>query len=267
MPVDHERIRSKGWCQGRVFSKADNAAIAGEIPDNSRLILVSHDCDIVHAGNDEPYVEICVARRLEDGPNGLYRWARHPRRLDIEVQIDGAGVGYCIESSRRMSIDRARLESIAPDETATIHTRELTQLTVWLGKRYTRIALPDAFNERRRETQDRVKRVLKRNGQYISGLMIAMHPKDELEAGQNYEIHLVALMLRGDFDIANRREQITDAVAEIAHYLQQCDGIEVVASEVRSEVQFTLHDARYFVELGFDDLSLRKNPEHPRLPL
>lgn len=266
MPVDHQRIRSNGWRQGRVFCKADTEAITGKIPDNSRLVLVSHDCDIVHAGHDEPYVELCIARQLKDGPDGLYRWARHPRRLDIEIQIDSAGVGFCIESSARRFIERAKLQGIAPDQTATIHTRELTQLSIWLGKRYTRVALPDAFNERRRKTRDRVKRVLRRNSQHISGLMVALQPKGELKAGQNYEIHLVALMLIDDFNSVDRRGQITDAVEEIAHHLQECDGIEVVDSEVRSEAQFTLHDARYFVELSFDDLSLRENPQHPRLP-
>lgn len=266
MPVDHQRIRSNGWRQGRVFCKADTEAITEKIPDNSRLVLVSHDCDIVHAGHNEPYVELCIARQLKDGLNGLYRWARHPRRLDIEIQIDSAGVGFCIESSTRRFIERAKLEGIAPDETATIHTRELTQLSIWLGKRYTRVALPDAFNERWHKTQDRVKRVLRRHSQYISGLMVALQPKGELRSGQNYEIHLVALMLIGDFNSLDRRGQITDAVGEIAHHLQECDGIEVIDSEVRSEAQFTLHDARHFVELSFDDLSLRENPQHPRLP-
>lgn len=266
MPVDHERIRANGWRQGRVFTEADTTAILDNAPANARLILVSHDCDIVHAGDDESFVEVCVAELLNDGVDSLYCWARHPRRLDIEIQIDGGGTGYCLEASQRKLIDRSELEQYRPDHDALLPGRELTQLTLWLSNRYTRVALPDAFNERRRPSQNRVKRILRRNSQHMSGLMIAMLPQGEPKDDQDYEIQLVALMLRDDFKNDEHRGQVSDAIQAIAAVLQQCDGIEVVDSDARSEENFSFHDARYFVELSFDDLSLREDPEHPRLP-
>lgn len=263
---DHELIRANGWRQGRIFSPEDTATILEHCEANARLILVSHDCDVVHAGDDEPYVEVCVASHLEDGVDGLYRWARNPRRLDIEVQLDGAPVGFSLLACDKQRVSRTELERCVPDQSASLSTRELAEVAIWLGKRYTRVALPDGFNERRRPANDAVRRILRRSSQFISGLMIALNPKGDIGPEHDYEVHFVALMLKDDYQDDHHRNRVEEAVNRIADRLQACDDIEVIDSAVRSEEMFTYHDARYFVELGFDDLSLRADPEHPRLP-
>ena len=93
-----------------------------------------------------------------------------------------------------------------------------------------------------------------------------MMPKGEANNDEKYRIRLVALMPRDDFRNDERRGEISDAIQEIADAFQECDGIEVLDSDVKSEESFSLHDAHYFVKLSFDDLSLREDPEHPRLP-
>ena len=266
MPIDHERIRDNGWRQGRIFSLDDTATITEQVGTTSRLIVVSHDCDIVHAGDHEPHVELCLAEHLPQGANGLYRWARHPRRFDLEIAVDGAQSGFRLNASDKQLHDRALLEAYRPDDSASLSEVELTRLTVWLAKRYNRIALPDTFNNRCVAAENRVRRILRRDGEFLSGLLIALNPRGEQDDADPYEIHLVGLMRRDNYDNAEQRTRIELAITEVGAALDTCAGINVVESEVQSEAAFTLHDLDYFIELSFDDLSLHADPPEPRLP-
>ena len=143
MPIDHRRIRTNGWRQGSVFSDEDTAALSENPVPGSRLILVTHDCDLVHNGEHEPHIEVCLAEHLENGVDGNYRWARHPRRIDVQLDIDGEQAAFCLHAAKRQWLDRAKLQDIQPDASSLLAEAELTRLTVWLAKRYTRTALPD----------------------------------------------------------------------------------------------------------------------------
>lgn len=266
MPIDHERIRENGWRQGRVFSLDDTATITEQEGTTSRLIVVSHDCDIVHAGDHEPHIELCLAEHLPEGANGLYRWARHPRRLDLEIALDDAQIGFCLNASDKQLHSRAVLEAYRPDDSALLPEVELTRMIVWLAKRYNRVALPDAFNLRCTAAESRVRRVLRRDGELLSGLFIALKPRGEQDEEEPYEVHLVGLMRRDDFENAGQRTRIELAINQVGAAMDGCAGINVVEAEVQSEAAFTLHDLDYFIELSFDDLSLRADPPNPRLP-
>ena len=266
MPIDHERIRENGWRQGRVFSLDDTATITEQVGTTSRLIVVSHDCDIVHTGDHEPHIELCLAEHLPEGANGLYRWARHPRRLDLEIAIDDARIGFRLNASDKQLHNRAVLEAYRPDDSALLPEVELTRMIVWLAKRYNRVALPDAFNLRRAAAEDRVRGILRRDGEFLSGLFIALKPRGEQDEEERYEIHLVGLMRRDNYENIEQRTRIELAINQVGAALDACVGIDVVEAEVQSEATFTLHDLYYFIELTFDDLSLRVDPPEPRLP-
>lgn len=266
MPIDHELIRRNGWRQGAIFSPESTAEIIDGANDGSRLIVVSHDCDIVHRGDQEPHVEVCVADPLTNGVDGQFRWARHPRRLDVNLEISDGAAGYRLEAFNRKQFNQSILEQYEPDAQAVCPPEELTRITVWLAKRYTRAALPDTFNARQEPARDRIRNILRRNSEIMSSIQIALEPKAELGQDEQYRVHIIALMLKDDYDTENLRIQIEEAINQIARALHECDGIEVVEAAVVSEDSFTLHASRFFVELNFDDLSLRAVPEHPRLP-
>jgi hypothetical protein len=104
MPIDAAAIQNLGWRQGSVFTlQASTPVVVANrerisvpqftIPDEARLILVSHDCDIVHPGPHEPRIEVCPAVRLNGALSGNFTGTRNPRRLHIELEIEGAGQG------------------------------------------------------------------------------------------------------------------------------------------------------------------------------
>ena len=266
MPIDPERIRTNGWRQGSVFSVEDTAALVENPLAKSRLILVSHDCDLAHRGEHEPHIELCTAEFLEDGIDGNYRWARHPRRIDVQIEINGAQIPFCIHAAKRHQLDRSMLQDYQPDDTAILSEAELTRLTIWLAKRYTRAALPDAFNLRIQPAQDRVRRILRRNGKHLSSLLVSLKPLAELTDGEPYDLNLVGLMRHEHYENIELREQLTVVVNQVSGAIEHCDGINVLDTDLLSESEFTLHNLRYFIELTLDDLSLRDEPPDPRLP-
>jgi hypothetical protein len=104
MPIDAAVIQNLGWRQGSVFKLAASTPIIQahrwhiavhefSIPDDARLILVSHDCDVVHPGPHEPRIEVCPAVRV-NALSGNFTGTRNPRRLHIELEISGATQAY-----------------------------------------------------------------------------------------------------------------------------------------------------------------------------
>jgi hypothetical protein len=66
MPMDVPSIVGHGWRQGSLFTLEASQALLGEkrTHANSRLILASQDCDIVHRGNGEPFVDTFEAKPI-----------------------------------------------------------------------------------------------------------------------------------------------------------------------------------------------------------
>ena len=265
MPIDHMRIRANGWRQGSVFSVEDTAALSNDQVAGSRLVVVTHDCDLVHNGEYEPHIEVCLAEHLENGVDGNYRWARHPRRLDLQLNIDGAPAAFCLHAAKKHRLDRSRLEDLRPDASALLSEVELTRLTVWLAKRYTRAALPDVFNLRLQTAQTRIRRLLRRDGTHLSSLLISLKPFEELTEGDEYDVHIVGLVRHEHHENGELRAQLNATVNQVSSLVEQCAGINVLDTDVLSEDEFTLHNLQYFVELTLDDLSLRTNPPDSRL--
>jgi hypothetical protein len=66
MPMDVPSIVGHGWRQGSLFTLEASQALLGEkrTHADSRLILASQDCDIVHRGNGEPFVDTFEAKPI-----------------------------------------------------------------------------------------------------------------------------------------------------------------------------------------------------------
>jgi hypothetical protein len=257
MPINNDRIRANGWRQGQLFTIEDTAKITGAKSETSRLLIVSHDCDIVHSGNQQPHIEMFLAEKLPDGVNGQFCWARHPRTLDFEVEENGSIEAYRICASGQVSDQRELLEAYKPDPLINLPESEVLKLVTWLAKRYSRTALPDTLNNRIAPAQKKVRKALQRDGATLARLMIAIKPGGECAPNESYEIYLLGIMCKADHDVEKDRETVINLVNKVAEPLDECEGIKVVDADVLSETEFSLHDERNFIESNFDDLSLR----------
>jgi len=278
MPIDAAVIQSLGWRQGSVFTlQASMPIIVANrerisvpqftIPDDSRLILVSHDCDVVHPGPHEPRIEVCPAVRLNGVLSGNFTGTRNPRRLHIELAVDGTPHGYELRAPTRFPLPREILQESAPDANVRITTKHHRHFCHWLAKRVRRTALPTAFDQRVPSgTRSAMRSVLHPLADSVDSFLIAIDPRDEeLRPDQNYAVQVVALMDAADFADQQRREAVEGAMHELQNMLDHCDGIELEACVCHSMAEMTVDIFRDFSIWDYDELSLEAGVQPPEL--
>jgi|SRR5690349_15534974 len=276
MPIDAAVIQTLGWRQGSIFTldASTPIVIANRdrisvpqfiIPDDARLILVSHDCDIVHAGPHEPRVEVCPAVPIS-ALSGNFTGTRNPRRLHIEMEIDGARRCHELRAPTRFVIPREALQLSAPDSAARLTPEHHRHFCHWLAKRVRRTALPTEFDARvSKQTRSAIRNILNPLAGGIHSLLIAIDPSDqELGPEDGYAVQVVALMENDDFLNQQMREAVEGAMKGIEALLDGCEGIELDACICQSTAAITLDEYVAFSPWDYDDLSLEAGAVVPQ---
>ena len=277
MPIDAALIERLGWRQGSLFTLAasrplvlahrESIAIPGyTIGGDSRLILVSHDCDLVHRGVHEPRIEVCLAVPHLGGLDGNFTGTRNPRRLHVEIEIDGATGAFELRAPTRFQLSREILQESAPDPNARIAARHHNYFCHWLEKRVRRRALPTEFDRRiDSRTRARIRVALAPLRASVDSLLIAIDPDDvDLPPEQPYAVQVVALMESADYAVAQRRAAVDIAVQRIQELLDLCPGIDLDACISQSMGEMTIDVYRDFLIWDVDDLSLDADVDPPR---
>lgn len=277
MPIDATAIQNLGWRQGSVFTLpasmpivvANREQIAVPqftIPDDARLIIVSHDCDIVHPGPHEPRIEVCPAVRLNGPLSGNFTGTRNPRRLHIELEIGGALHGYELRAPTRFPLPREVLQDSAPDANARITAKHHLHFCHWLAKRVRRTALPTAFDQRvPAQARSAIRNLLHPLVDSIDSILIALDPQDEeLGPEEAYVVQVVALMEPVYFADQHRREVVEAAMQTMQNVLDNCDGIELEACVCQSMADITVDVFRDFSMWDYDQLSLEAGGQAPQ---
>lgn len=277
MPIDAAAIQNLGWRQGSIFTlQASTPIVVANrerigvpqftIPDDARLILVSHDCDVVHRGPHEPRIEVCPAVRLNGPLSGNFTGTRNPRRLQIELDVAGTLHGYELRAPTRFDLPREILQDSAPDPDAHITAKHHRHFCHWLAKRVRRTALPTAFDQRvSPQVRSAIRTLLHPLADTIDSILIALDPRDEeLGPDQNYVVQVVALMEAVDYADQQRRAAVEAAMGNMQNLLDDCDGIELDACVCQSMSEMTIDVLRDFSTWDYDELSLETGANLPQ---
>lgn len=142
-------ILERGWRQGSVF---DPRGILENIPlmDGELLVLCTQSCTVVSPQfTKDPIVEGMVVKPLaEYRSRGFEATGKNQRKLHIEV-INHPQF-KCIECdiNRRFFFDREKLLSLKQLPEFVIGDNGSIKLSGWIGRAYTRIALPNLLVDR-----------------------------------------------------------------------------------------------------------------------
>lgn len=255
-------IRTNGWRRGNFLNESCTPEVLEQCGQshhpNSRLVLLSHDCDIVHNRNSEPNTEVCVAEPLEGDLNGNYTHGKSPRILHIGIDLPDTSRHFEIHASKRFWIDRSLLREHTPDDLLKFDGKNLDILIDWITYKYNRAAFPDAFNDRLGPSLKDIQKVAKRSGDNLSAVYLALSPNEELDGDQDYQVHLVGLMEPDQFSIQELRLACAEAIREISTKIHGCNGINVEDYEIRSTDGITLHEIGQFARFSFDYLTHRQ---------
>ena len=261
-------IRKNGWRQGAIFPVA--AMSAPEFmqihrpEDDALYITISQSCDILHWSlENEPVVEVLRAYPVESGQSDLEK-GRHPRsyRLLVHKKSDESQHWYETNIRERYSISRRVCARYSSDQDMCITTAEISNLARWLASRYTRPALPDAFNARINKGRTKIRKILQKHSEqdktipsdFLSNLFLNVTDK-ELPEHEFYEVSLLGTMKLSDYENQEIRDKTNEVVRSIAAEMALCHNI--IANDLcRSEQQVSLHMLRDYRKYSiFDDLT------------
>ena len=194
---DSEAVARLAWRQGSILRPKLAQHAHRYAPkrvamnDEDRLIVTSHDCDVVSPSLDkEPVVEIlrgqiATARRVDTQLSG----GRNPRMLHLAFEAGATGAVLVCLVHDRWPIPRDLLQREVPQ--GQLADKERRLVAEWLAKRYIRAAFPTAFDRRWRAKTKTWKRLLRRYSEWLQGVYLRLNTLSELPEDAPYRCHLI----------------------------------------------------------------------------
>jgi len=259
MAFDVAEIKQRGWQQGSLFNIASTREmlVAQHSGDEARLILASHDCDILHQGDHEPKIDTFVATPIQR-ISVLDAKARNARRLHISIAVDGTPRNHEIKFWSRTILPRECLKVHAPDEGAVLG-ENLPIFREWLGKRYDRAAWPDAFNTRlkRHGTDRAIRDILTPSEHCFRGIFLDIEPEAEELTNDEvpYSVRVAMVMTDANAGLADVVGEAQRCATALAKLLRSCPGIDVEIVETVTDTDFKFADLDTYRLWDFTDLS------------
>lgn len=222
--------------------------------DEDITIVVSQSCDVIcESIAAEPFVDVQIGRPILvlDGNN---TYGKNPRVIDFENGDSPDVRCYrCVDAERRR-LDRKLLRGGLP--VGALAPKTIRLLANWTGRRYTRPALPDEFNRRRKIVSQQVARIGREFAQEIASFYVVLNEDSELEPDESYVIFLIGTAMADVASDPAKFARATKAVALMAAALNG-NGISVVEALAKSEDDVSLTDVREMIRLDLDYISIR----------
>jgi hypothetical protein len=253
-------LLQSGWRQGTVVPHdlLPHGALPTSVTADGKLIVLSHDCDLVNESYEiEPYVEFLVALPKETKDrNGLLFNGKNPRRLQFVTQENGKERLYEIDIHEKYRIERRILEKGSKDASITISDRDVAMIARWASRRYSRPSLPSAFvNRISSSVKDKILKKMKRDGEDIQYVVLALNSVEELAEDNPYRIILWVIVDPEICENDAQEQRANGVVSELRKSLSKCSGIEIEDAELRKTSEITLFDWQKLIRWDFDFLS------------
>lgn len=232
------------WRQGSVIplDLVPKKDLPVDLPQDARLIVISHDCDIVSPSYlSEPWLELLIARPIAS-LDGQFTHGKNPRKLHITAKENGSERFYALDIHEKFRTSRQCLESGPPDFSTTLE-KSATQLVArWVGKRYSRPSFPNLFEARIPDrVRKKIRKLLKRDGADVKGIFLALTDA-ELTAADSYEVILRVVVATEAAEDDTREEVALRVVSELQALMNECDGIHVSDADLNTLREFSLED-------------------------
>ena len=252
------RLRVLGWHQGALIRVGTDTELANLLPSGfDHAVAASQDCDIVAPVSVEATVDLLPAV-LSTESSGELLYGKQPRRLCVALEN---GQFATVDIRQRTTVDKGVLVAISPVADAPAKLPDRKILAKWLGKRYSRHAFPDAFNERLRAQKSKLDALSKRSqSRSITAILLQLDSEDELGPDETYKVVLWFACRPTNAEDPETRRQLEEYAAAFAKVLKSCGGVQVDDFEVRSHLDINLDDLEVMKRFDFDYRSEAPSP-------
>lgn len=263
--------RDTPWRQGRLLPVEVASSLGLQHtsgPQNTIVIVASHDCDLASPIENEPMIEVVVGQVIEKHDGNLTH-AKNPRRLHINFKEKAVSVEF--EIVNKVVIPKKSLIGIPPRDDLVLSIEEFNTFQHWLASRYRRSAFSNQFESRlqRSELDKKIARALKPHGDLIVGIFFDVDQGSDTDRPENEPNELSIILLH---QAAPDFEAAFNAASDAANAIQTAfetklfangtwESIELISIDVISEEALSYFEFKMLKSWRVDYLSLADTPQ------
>jgi len=274
-----EWTRNTPWRQGHLLTNEAVTAIDlnhPEYPEDTVVIVASHDCDLAQHPDKEPQVEVVVGRKIL-ALNGNNTHAKSSRTLHIGFEGDKALLAEFV-TTEKGSIPKKVLVDFSPATNVRLAPPDLATFQLWLASRYRRSAFPDEFERRLNESglSDKIAKAVKPSSMMITAVFFDVDEGQEVARTEPDDVYMLDITLlhatEPDFYAAEASADKVKAEIERAFKSKLFDtqsgnwqSIELRYVDVISEEAMTFRQSQLLKKWRLDHISMGTDPQQPVL--
>ena len=247
-----------------------------EFPNDTLVIVATHDCDLVQIPDKEPNIEIVVGHRIH-GLDGNYTYAKSSRTLHIGFDGNQPFMAEFVITDKR-SISKYALIDFIPVAEFKLSSAGLAIFQRWLASRYRRSAFPDEFDSRLKSTgiAERISKAIKPHGELITAVFFDVDEGKEIPRSGSEDTYILDIVLlhatEPDFSAAASAANKAKEAIEKAFKTKLFDNkskkwrnIELRYIDVLSEEALSYRDSTLMKPWRIEYISLGADPQQPIL--
>jgi hypothetical protein len=265
--------RETHWRQGDLLTQESSLELRLIEPNqNSWAVVITHDCDLPHAG--ESFVEVIVAVICDQDDPQLSH-AKHPRRLQLTFNLESGQGKVLLELrhvNRKLILKKEFDQKAQKQKTGLLPTNDKRTLKHWLAARYGRASFPNEFETRLDKAADKknpikkqIAKILDSEARHLVGLFFDLDSQRGCEAVKNepyvLKVSVVYDSIEGGPEARGAAEQVAIAIKDL---FEKTYGKPEVATEIALEAcvaiadtDITLADLRRVDQWRLEYMSLR----------
>lgn len=272
--------RETSWRQGHLLGHEAIKALGlhqAVAPEQTLVIVASHDCDLAQAPEGEPNVEVVVGRLVTE-KDGNCTHAKNSRKLHIEF----AGATVCwaeFEATAKLSIDKRTLNDFVSRSEAHLSPENHAIFQMWLASRYRRSAFPDEFERRLTSKEfklhEKIAKAVRPHGELITGVFFDVDEGAEVARDGPDDTYVLDITILhsadSDFDAAEKAADTTAKAIENAFQEKLLNPtktwrhIELRSCYSLSESVLTYQRFKQLKRWRLEHISLAAEPQQPVL--
>ena len=275
-----EWSRETLWRQGSLLQADAIDALKlkhPEAPNDTVIIVATHDCDLAQDPDVEPGIEVVVGRILPEKGNGNCTHAKNTRKLHLAFAGD-APVWVELEASSKTTIDKNDLAPFSPREDVVLTPESHAIFQIWLASRYRRAAFPDEFNRRIKDVSklaEKITKEVKKHGDLIAGVFFDVDGGEDIARNgpdDTYTLDIIILHAAEPDPIA-AEDAATGAAAVIEKAFKNklftagtgWQHIELRSCDAVSEEVLSYREFKLLKRWQLEYVSLAADPQQPVL--
>lgn len=274
-----EWTRDTPWRQGHVLDKNATTALGllhPDFPDDSFVMVATHDCDLAAPPDKEPFVEVVVGRVIAS--LGVSSHAKVARQLHIELDGSSGKIVAEFLATAKAQVKKADLAAHAPNSGVGLDAQGIVIFQRWLSARYRRAAFPDEFERRLKKNGKflrRIEKALAESGQHVIAIFFDVDEGKDVDhsaSGDPYTlgIHLLYGTSKNEVEASTQAQAAAEKIeSEFEKAFKKPDGqwedIQLKYCDAISDSAMTYRDSLMFRQWRLEHISLDSDPHQPML--